>query len=88
MRNPKLLCLLRRGCILTFPSGVTFRRIADTEFIESGMQGEEPTPYVGIDTYDLTEKGLEEALEYEESVAFYMEEDEELETQHRREEMQ
>ena len=87
MRNPKLLCLLRRGCILTFHSGVTFRRIPDTEFIESGIQGEEPTPYVAIDNYDLTEKGLEEALEYEESVAFSLEEDEELETEQRGEEM-
>jgi hypothetical protein len=85
MRNPKLLSLLRKGCSITFPSGIALHRIPDEDFIESGAFGED-NRYVGIDTYELNEAGLEEALEYEESVANFQEEDDELTEKEREEE--
>lgn len=74
LRNPKILGLLRKGCSITFPSGVMLHRVPDTEFIEAGMMTEtrsglEEQIYVGIDTYTLNEEGLEEALQYEEFYA-------------------
>ena len=43
IRNPKLLCLLRKGCSITFPSDVILRGIVDRNFIETAMR----------DPYDL-----------------------------------
>ena len=73
LRNPKLLCLLRKGCSITFPSGIILHRIPDEDFIEAGTLVNDD--YQGIDTYAPNEAGLEEALEYEESVANFKEED-------------
>lgn len=75
MRNPKLLSLLRKGCSVTFPSGVILTGLSDDDLIESGARGEDLNDYVVVDKYDLNEIGLEEALEYEESVTSYQQED-------------
>jgi len=68
MRNPKLLTLLRQGCSIVFPSGFSIHMIPDSDFIESGYMDQET--YIGIDTYDLSEEGLEYALDNEEFYAF------------------
>lgn len=75
MRNPKLLSLLKKGCSVTFPSGVILTGLPDDDLIESGARGEDLNDYVVVDKYDLNEIGLEEALEYEESVTSYQQED-------------
>ena len=75
LRNPKILGLLRKGCSITFPSGVMFSRPANTEFIETGMRGEDMNEYQPIDQYSLNEEGLEAALKYEEFYAESLKED-------------
>lgn len=85
MRNPKLLGLIRKGCSITFPSGVIFHRIPDSEFLESGFA--DGNDYDDANVFDLTELGLEQALKYEEVCAENLEDDEELEIEQREEEM-
>lgn len=68
LRNPKLLCLLRKGCSITFPSGLILRQIMQDDFIEVGVQIPDED-FESIDSYDLNEEGLEDALQYEEMYA-------------------
>lgn len=81
MRNPKLLGLIRKGCSITFPSGVIFHRIPNSVFMES------TSPTDGDYVYDLSEQGLEDALDYEDTFTALLEDDEKLETEEREEEM-
>ncbi len=83
IRNPKLLCLLRKGCSITFPSDVILRGIVDRNFIETAMRDPyDLNMYVPIDLYVMDEKGLEEALQYEESVCDFLEEDPKVEKEY------
>jgi hypothetical protein len=86
LRNPKLLSLLRKGCSITFPSGIIIRQVMQDDVIELGMRPSIDEDMISIDSYTLNEQGLEEALEYEESVANFKEEDDELTEQQREEE--
>jgi len=88
MRNPKLLGLLRKGCSITFPSGLVLRQVMQDDVIEVGVQGYDKEDFVSIDGYPLNEKGLEEALQYEEFYASRYEDEERLKLEEREEEMQ
>ena len=69
LRNPKLLGLLRKGCSITFPSGITLRQVMQDDVIEVGVQPSDGEDFISIDGYTLSEEGLEEALQYEEMYA-------------------
>ena len=84
MRNPKLLGLLRKGCSITFPSGLVLRQVMQDDVIEVGVQGYDKEDFVSIDGYPLNEKGLEEALQYEEMYAEHIKDD--LEEKYKEEE--
>lgn len=86
MRNPKLLFLLRQGCTVTFPSGVVFIGWPTSNMFQASIYilG---TGIVEIDTYDLTEEGIEKAILAEIDYAKRNHDDKELALQERKEEM-
>ena len=87
LRNPKLLGLLRQGCSITFPSGLVLRQVMQDDVIEVGVQPDNGEDFVSIDGYPLNEKGLEEALQYEEFYASRREDEERIALEEREREM-
>jgi len=87
LRNPKLLGLLRKGCSITFPSGLTLRQVMQDDVIEAGVQPLAGDDFISVDGYTLSEEGLEEALQYEEFYASRYEDEEQLALEEREREM-
>lgn len=87
LRNPKLLGLLRKGCSITFPSGLVLRQVMQDDVIEVGVQPPDGEDFISVDGYTLSEEGLEEALQYEEFYASRYEDDEKIALEEREREM-
>jgi hypothetical protein len=64
MRNPKLLCLLRKGCEIIFPSDYFFRGLPEDNYIQVGYKEGEYETKDGL--WPMNEEGLESALKDEE----------------------
>lgn len=85
MRNPKLLCLLRRGCEITFPSGYFFRGLPEDNYIQVGWKEGEYEMKDGL--WLLNEEGLESALKDEEKFDEKLKDENRLQQEEREEEL-
>lgn len=91
MRNPKLLSLLRQGCVVQFPLRIRMAAFADSNLIEVGYIDRDNVKdkeiFIILGYRDLSEEGLERALQDEEEYAERNCDDKELALQERKEEM-
>jgi hypothetical protein len=86
MRNPKLLSLLRQGCLVKFPSGILFHGWPTSNMLHTSIYDLD-NHRLESNWYDLNEKGLESALKDEEEYAESINNDKEFVLQERKEEM-
>lgn len=85
MRNPKLLSLLRQGCVVIYPSGYFLEGLSNDNYIQVGwIEGDEKHK---DGFWTLDEFGLERAIHDEEKFSDGDRNDKELALQERKEEM-
>lgn len=86
MRNPRLLTLLRQGCIVHFPSGYLFQPDNESGLIRIGCLNKDgDQDHLGYRS--LCERGLEVAMIEQEIYSERLCDDKELALQERKEEM-